>query len=68
MKTLPLKIRPSSVNLLRFILEAYDNMFILTTVDRTKGLVKIIFVEGSESELDSILDSIKKFIKPKKTQ
>lgn len=58
MNSMELTIRPSSVNLLRFILEGYDNMFILSTIDNLKGLVRIIYVQGMEPELNMILKSM----------
>ncbi|NPA94146.1 MAG: DUF4911 domain-containing protein [Thermodesulfobacteria bacterium] len=57
-KTLNLKITPSKVFLLRFILEGYDNMFVLTTVDKQSGVVEIQYCESAYDQLCTILDEI----------
>ncbi len=53
-----LNIRPSMVFLLRFILEGYDNMFVLTTLDKEAGLVEIQYCQCMEKELRIILGEI----------
>ncbi len=57
-KTLSLEITPSMVYFLRFILEGYDNMFVLTTVDKEKGLVEIQYCESVRQQLERILEEI----------
>ena len=57
-KTLSLEITPSMVYFLRFILEGYDNMFVLTTVDKAKGLVEIQYCQCAFDELQQILQEI----------
>ncbi len=52
------KISPSAVHLLRFILEAYDHAFVITTVDQESGLVKIAYRPDQESNLNAILQEL----------
>ena len=57
-KVLPwtlVRISPSAVHLLRFVLEAYDHAFVITTVDQRSGLVKIAYRPDQESNLNAIL-------------
>ncbi len=67
-KTLTLEIAPSMVYFLRFILEGYDNMFVLTTVDKAKGLVEIQYCQSVRQQLERILDEIGGEIGLKKVQ
>lgn len=55
---LRLRIRPQAVYFLRFVLEAYDNLYIMTTIDRDCGLVEIRHVKGSEKDLQDILTEL----------
>ena len=57
-----LRIDPSSVYFFRFILEGYDNMFVLSTVDQRAGLVEVRAVKGSVKDLLLILRPLKSII------
>ena len=57
-----LRIDPSSVYFFRFILEGYDNMFVLSTVDQRAGLVEVRAVKGSVKDLLLILRSLESII------
>ncbi|MCD6200020.1 MAG: DUF4911 domain-containing protein [Deltaproteobacteria bacterium] len=57
-----LRIDPSSVYFFRFILEGYDNMFVLSTVDPRAGLVEVRAVKSSVKDLLLILKSFKSII------
>ena len=57
-----LRIDPSLVYFFRFILEGYDNMFVLSTVDQRAGLVEVHAVKGSVKDLLLILRSLKSII------
>ncbi len=59
LEKLTLRIDPSSVYFLRFILEGYDNLFLLTTVDKSTGLVEVRAVKKSTGDLLRILESLK---------
>ncbi len=58
------KIEPKSVFFLRFILEAYDNEFILTTLDTEAGIVEIKAVPESIDDLKQILNEVASFVNP----
>ncbi len=62
MGRLHLHIDPSMVYFLRFILEGYDNLFVLSTIDSKKGLVEIIYVENALNDLQALLDETGNFI------
>jgi len=54
-----LRIDPSSVYFFRFILEGYDNMYLLSTVDPDAGLVEVRAVKDSVKDLLLVLKSLK---------
>ena len=62
LEKITLRIDPSSVYFFRFILEGYDNMFVLSTVDPRAGLVEVRAVTGSVKDLLLILKSLKSII------
>ncbi|MCK4605230.1 MAG: DUF4911 domain-containing protein [Deltaproteobacteria bacterium] len=62
LEKITLRIDPSSVYFFRFILEGYDNMFVLSTVDQRAGLVEVRAVKGSLKDLLLILRSLKSII------
>ena len=57
-----LRIDPSLVYFFRFILEGYDNLFVLSTVDQRAGLIDVRAVKGSVNDLLFILRSLKSII------
>jgi len=56
------RMNPSRVYFLRFVLEGYDNLFVLSTIDRKEGLVEIQYVKSAEDDLCSVLTEIGPFI------
>lgn len=58
LKKIILRIDPKAVYFLRFILEGYDNLFVLSTVDRHIGMVEVQTTEGSIEDLSLILASL----------
>ncbi|MFP5214142.1 MAG: DUF4911 domain-containing protein [Acidobacteriota bacterium] len=52
-------ISPPEIHLLRFILEAYEGLGVVTTVDPGLGLVKLSIAPGCEPEVDRILEAEK---------
>ena len=58
LKRFILRIDPKAVYFLRFVLEGYDNLFVLSTVDRHIGLVEVHTTEGSIEDLLLILESL----------
>lgn len=56
--SLYLRIRPNRIHFLKFILEAYEGLAVLS-VDRPKeGLVFIRFDNGNSKEVFALLDSL----------
>lgn len=40
---------------LKFILEAYEGMNVMTTVDNTNGIIRIVLMPGFEEDMDGLL-------------
>jgi hypothetical protein len=40
---------------LKFILEAYEGMNVMTTVDNTNGIIRIAIMPGFEADMDGLL-------------
>ncbi|MBI2354489.1 MAG: DUF4911 domain-containing protein [Deltaproteobacteria bacterium] len=40
---------------LKFILEAYEGMNVMTTVDNVNGIIRIAIMPGFEGEMDNLL-------------
>lgn len=58
MKHLYLRITPDSFHYLKFILEGYDNLAVLSSVDMKKGVVRLRYTSGLEGEVFKLLTSI----------
>lgn len=52
------QIPPSKVYLLKFILEGYDNLFFLSTLEPRRGLVQILSAKGTHGDLVQILQDL----------
>ncbi len=50
-------IAPSEIHMLRFILEAYDGIALVTTLDADLGMVELSIAPGCEEEVVQILDA-----------
>ena len=48
------------ISFLKFILEAYDGLAVLTTVDSEKGIVVVCIAPGCEADVEMILQDLKK--------
>jgi len=48
-------VRPRDIYFLRFILEGYDGLAVVTTLQPEAGLVQINVAPGCEEELEQIL-------------
>jgi hypothetical protein len=40
---------------LKFILEAYEGMNVMSTVDNVAGIIRIAIMEGFETDMDGVL-------------
>jgi len=50
-------IDPRQIHYLRFIIEAYPGMAVVSTVDSTLGLISIAVAPGCESDILDILEA-----------
>jgi hypothetical protein len=58
MHTFFLRIRTDRISLFRFLLEGYDGLAVLSTVDGQQGLVRLIVPKGRHAELWRLLAAI----------
>ncbi len=49
------QIPPSGVYFLKFLLEGYDNLFFLSTVNKDTGTVRLLAAKGAEKDLRLII-------------
>ncbi len=47
------------ISFLKFIIEAYDGIAVLTTIDPASGIVAIRVAPGCGKEVDEVLDALK---------
>ena len=57
--TIKLQISPDRIHYLKFILEGYDGLAILSTVDAGQGIVELRFPPETQNELKSLIHNIK---------
>jgi hypothetical protein len=43
---------------LKFILEGYEGMNVMSTVDNVSGIIRIAIMEGFEADMDGLLDDL----------
>jgi hypothetical protein len=55
---LRLEITPDRIHFLKFILEGYDGLALLSTVDAGQGIVEIRYPPEIESDLKTLLHNI----------
>jgi len=53
-----LRISPDKIHYLKFILEGYDNLATLSTVNARQGLVEIRYLPESKKDLTDLLTEI----------
>lgn len=49
------KVRHRDMVYLKFILEAYEGMNVMSTVDNVAGIIRIAVMEGFEADMDALL-------------
>jgi Domain of unknown function (DUF4911) len=49
------KVRHRDMVYLKFILEAYEGMNVMSTVDNVAGIIRIAIMEGFEADMDWLL-------------
>jgi hypothetical protein len=57
-----LRIDRRQIAYLKFIIEAYDGIAVLSTVDPVQGIVKLSIAPGCEAEVETVLLDLKKDI------
>ena len=55
---LQLRMAPSRIHFLKFILEGYDNMAMQSTLDARQGLVELRYPVVFEDEIVDLVDSL----------
>ena len=53
-----LRISPEKFHFLKFILEGYDNMAVLSSHDMKQGIVRIRYISDSDRDLFDLLTSL----------
>jgi hypothetical protein len=56
--SLDVRIAPNRIHFLKFILEAYDNLAVLSTIDPQQGLVRLRFPGEVRNELLALLHDL----------
>jgi hypothetical protein len=59
-----LRIRPDKISLFRFLLEGYDGLAVLSTLDAKQGLVRLLVPKSRSTELWQLLDVICEDLSP----
>lgn len=52
----------SQIHFLRFLLEAYEGAAVLSTLDKTAGLVTLMIAPGREAEVAELVTDLKERI------
>jgi hypothetical protein len=60
--TLSLQIDPRRIGYFKFILEGYDGMALVTTIDAKKGAIIIRYPSSFHNDLLSIIDDVSPLI------
>ena len=53
-----LRINPERIYFVKFILEGYDGLAIMSTVDPKQGIIKIFFPEEVRAEVEHLLKDL----------
>ncbi len=53
------RVARTDVAMLRFLLEAEDNLGYLTVVDRSQAVAKLVYAPGAEADIERFLASLK---------
>ena len=54
------RVNKTEISFLKFIIEAYEGIAVVSTVEREKGIVAIYIPKGCEEELDDIIGDLGK--------
>ncbi|MFC1524365.1 DUF4911 domain-containing protein [Thermodesulfobacteriota bacterium] len=64
---LVLRIAPSRIAYLKFILEGYDGLGIISTLDSTKGIVEIRYPNEVQPDIIQLLTAVASTLSPAST-
>ena len=53
------RVERQAISFIRFILEGYDNLALLTTLDRQQGMVMLSISPGCEAEINTLIEELK---------
>lgn len=57
------EVDPYEIHYLKFILEAYEGLATLTTLNADKGLIRLAVPPGCEGSLDALMKALEKELK-----
>jgi hypothetical protein len=52
------RVKRRDIVFLKFILEAYEGMNVMSTVDNGAGIIRILIMPGFEQEMEGVLDDL----------
>ncbi len=55
-----LRVDRCDISFIKFIIEAYEGLAVMTTIDRDRGVVELNIAPGCENEVGLILQDLKK--------
>jgi len=61
--SLRIRIDPEQIYFLKFILEAYDNLTIMSTVDRIEGVMELKYPPELEQDVKGVLQGMAQRLK-----
>ena len=53
------RINPKEISFLKFILEAYDGLAVVTTIDSSEGIISITIAPGCIQDAEKIIHGLK---------
>ncbi len=56
------RVRQRDIAYIKFILEAYEGMNVMSTADNGKGIIKVSVMPGFEHDMDGLLEDMGKEI------
>jgi len=56
------RIDHREIYFLKFIIEAYDGIAVVTTIDKNSGIISIQISPGCEGDVDMVINELKKDI------
>ena len=60
------QVDPYEIHYLKFILEAYEGLATLTTLDPQKGLIQLAAAPGSRASLEDLMEALSQELKLKR--